>query len=106
MIAPEGLREVSAHERHQPGGRGVELGLKGRDLILEIEALEGPRPVGLGPLSLGGAELQVLGRHGIKLDRDALIDQLQSIVEGSEPRFLRGSDELAEPLESSRSDFS
>jgi hypothetical protein len=29
-----------------------------------------------------------LGRHGIKINRDQLIDQLQSIVEGSEPRFI------------------
>jgi NTE family protein len=31
---------------------------------------------------------KVLGRHGIKINRDQLIDQLQSIVEGSEPRFI------------------
>lgn len=31
---------------------------------------------------------KVLGRHGIKLSRDKLIDQLQSIVEGAEPRFF------------------
>lgn len=33
---------------------------------------------------------RVLGRHGIKLDKDSLIEQLQSIVEGAEPRFLQG----------------
>jgi NTE family protein len=32
---------------------------------------------------------EVLGRHGIKLNRDRLIDQLQSIVEGAEPQFFR-----------------
>jgi NTE family protein len=34
---------------------------------------------------------KVLGRHGIKLSRNQLIDQLQAIVEGSEPRFLESS---------------
>jgi NTE family protein len=34
---------------------------------------------------------KVLGRHGIRISRDALIEQLQSIVDGAEPRFL-GSD--------------
>lgn len=34
---------------------------------------------------------KVLGRHGIKIDRDLLIDQLQRIVDGGEPRFLVGS---------------
>jgi hypothetical protein len=34
---------------------------------------------------------KVLGRHGIKLDRDLLIDQLQEIVEGSEPRFFEST---------------
>ena len=34
---------------------------------------------------------KVLGRHGIKLNRDLLIDQLQDIVEGSEPRFLEST---------------
>ncbi len=33
---------------------------------------------------------KVLGRHGIRLDRDLLIDQLQTVVEGAEPRFLTG----------------
>lgn len=33
---------------------------------------------------------KVLGRHGIKIDRDLLIDQLQSVVDGGEPRFLVG----------------
>ena len=31
---------------------------------------------------------KVLGRHGMKISRDRLIDQLQSIVEGGEPRFI------------------
>jgi NTE family protein len=31
---------------------------------------------------------EVLGRHNIKISRDLLIDQLQSVVEGAEPRFL------------------
>jgi NTE family protein len=31
---------------------------------------------------------KVLGRHGIEIDRDLLIDQLQSVIEGAEPRFL------------------
>jgi NTE family protein len=31
---------------------------------------------------------KVLGRHGVKISRDRLIDQLQGIVEGGEPRFL------------------
>jgi predicted acylesterase/phospholipase RssA len=34
---------------------------------------------------------KVLGRHGISLDRELLIDQLQAIVEGSEPRFLEAT---------------
>jgi NTE family protein len=34
---------------------------------------------------------KVLGRHGIALDRELLIDQLQAIVEGAEPRFLEAS---------------
>jgi NTE family protein len=34
---------------------------------------------------------KVLGRHGIKLDRNLLIDQLQEIVEGSEPRFFEST---------------
>ena len=33
---------------------------------------------------------KVCGRHGIKLDRNLLIDQLQTIIEGAEPQFLRG----------------
>ena len=33
---------------------------------------------------------KVLGRHGIKLSKDKLIDQLQSIVDGAEPRFFGG----------------
>jgi NTE family protein len=35
---------------------------------------------------------KVLGRHGIKISRDLLIDQLQAIIEGSEPRFIEGAD--------------
>lgn len=35
---------------------------------------------------------KVLGRHGIEISRDLLIDQLQSIVEGAEPRFLEARD--------------
>jgi predicted acylesterase/phospholipase RssA len=31
---------------------------------------------------------KVLGRHGIKISRDLLIDQLQNVVEGAEPQFL------------------
>jgi predicted acylesterase/phospholipase RssA len=34
---------------------------------------------------------KVLGRHGIKISRDRLIDQLQSVVEGAEPRFLEAT---------------
>ena len=34
---------------------------------------------------------KVLGRHGIKISRDLLIDQLQGIVEGAEPRFFEGA---------------
>ncbi|HYI44524.1 MAG TPA: patatin-like phospholipase family protein [Actinomycetota bacterium] len=34
---------------------------------------------------------KVLGRHGIKISRDLLIDQLQSVVEGAEPRFLEAT---------------
>lgn len=34
---------------------------------------------------------KVLGRHGIKISRDLLIDQLQTIVEGAEPRFIEGA---------------
>ncbi|MGH2807757.1 MAG: patatin-like phospholipase family protein [Actinomycetota bacterium] len=38
---------------------------------------------------------KVCGRHGIKLNRDRLIDQLQHIVSGAEPRFFsaRSADE-------------
>ena len=36
---------------------------------------------------------KVLGRHGIKLSKDKLIDQLQSIVDGAEPRFFGGEPE-------------
>lgn len=34
---------------------------------------------------------KVLNRHGIKIDRDTLIEQLQGIVEGAEPRFFGGN---------------
>jgi NTE family protein len=37
---------------------------------------------------------KVLGRHGLTLSRDRLIEQLQSIVEGAEPKFF-GGDETA-----------
>ncbi|MEO8323963.1 MAG: patatin-like phospholipase family protein [Actinomycetota bacterium] len=46
---------------------------------------------------------KVLGRHGVKLSRDRLIEQLQSIVDGAEPRFFgTGDDGLAgaTPVES------
>jgi NTE family protein len=33
---------------------------------------------------------KVLGRHGIKINRDLLIQQLQGIIEGAEPRFFGG----------------
>lgn len=43
---------------------------------------------------------RVLGRHGLKIRRDLLVEQLQSIIEGAEPRFLRGEpppvDEVAD----------
>jgi predicted acylesterase/phospholipase RssA len=35
---------------------------------------------------------KVCGRHGIKLDRDRLIEQLQHIVSGAEPRFFNARD--------------
>jgi NTE family protein len=34
---------------------------------------------------------KVLGRHGIKLNRNLLIDQLQEIVDASEPRFFEST---------------
>jgi NTE family protein len=37
----------------------------------------------------------VLGRHGIVLDRQLLIDQLQAIVEGAEPRFFEASSDAS-----------
>ena len=40
---------------------------------------------------------KVLGRHGIKLNRNRLIDQLQGIVEGSAPRFLESAPEAEGP---------
>ncbi len=33
---------------------------------------------------------KVLGRHGIGINKKLLVDQLQSIVDGAEPRFLEG----------------
>lgn len=39
---------------------------------------------------------KVLGRHGIKLNRDLLIDQLQNIIEGAEPRFIEGAETVPE----------
>jgi NTE family protein len=42
---------------------------------------------------------KVLTRHGIKIDRNALIEQLQGVVEGAEPRFVGGNpDEVADDL--------
>jgi hypothetical protein len=41
---------------------------------------------------------QVLGRHGIRLSRDLLIDQLQGIVEGAEPRFYGPDTTAAQEL--------
>ena len=35
---------------------------------------------------------KVCGRHGIKLNRDRLIDQLQHIVSGAEPRFFSATE--------------
>jgi hypothetical protein len=37
---------------------------------------------------------KVLGRHSIEIDRDALVEQLRSIVEGWEPRFLGAGEDL------------
>lgn len=34
---------------------------------------------------------KVLGRHGIAISKDGLIDQLQSVVEGAEPRFIEAT---------------
>ncbi len=50
---------------------------------------------------------KVLGRHGIAISRDRLIDQLQSVVEGSEPRFYgagtsSGSDAAAASRDAAR----
>ncbi len=42
---------------------------------------------------------KVLGRHGLKISRDTLIDQLQTIVEGAEPRFLGGQRALERAAE-------
>lgn len=42
---------------------------------------------------------KVLGRHGIKINRDLLIDQLQTIVEGAEPRFIEGAETALEEEE-------
>lgn len=46
---------------------------------------------------------KVLGRHGIKLNRDRLIDQLQEIVEGSEPRFFESANRAKKGTPSARS---
>lgn len=35
---------------------------------------------------------KVLGRHDIKINRDLLIDQLQAVIEGGEPRFIEASE--------------
>jgi NTE family protein len=43
---------------------------------------------------------KVLGRHNIEISRDLLIDQLQSVVEGAEPRFVGSRHEGQSPLES------
>ncbi|MGH2748192.1 MAG: patatin-like phospholipase family protein [Actinomycetota bacterium] len=40
---------------------------------------------------------KVLGRHGIAIQRDRLIDQLQGVVEGAEPQFFAGPDSVEEP---------
>jgi len=37
---------------------------------------------------------KVLSRHSIEIDRDALVEQLRSIVEGWEPRFLGAGEHL------------
>jgi NTE family protein len=37
----------------------------------------------------------VLGRHGIRISRDLLIDQLQDVIEGEEPRFFGASQKPA-----------
>jgi NTE family protein len=42
---------------------------------------------------------QVLGRHGITISRDKLIDQLQNVVEGAEPRFFGSSDRKAPAID-------
>jgi NTE family protein len=38
---------------------------------------------------------KVLGRHGLSIDRDTLINQLQAVVEGVVPRFLGSGDAAA-----------
>lgn len=39
---------------------------------------------------------KVLGRHGISLDKGLLIEQLQSVVEGAEPRFIEATKLVSE----------
>ena len=49
---------------------------------------------------------KVLGRHGIKINRNLLIDQLQNVVEGGQPRFLgevARAEKRAEAASASRS---
>lgn len=40
---------------------------------------------------------KVLGRHGIAIDRDRMIDQLQGVVEGAEPQFFAATESAGEP---------
>jgi NTE family protein len=40
---------------------------------------------------------KVCGRHGIRISRDGLLDQLQAIIEGAEPRFLTATEEVESP---------
>jgi len=47
---------------------------------------------------------KVLGRHNIEISRDLLIDQLQSVVEGAEPRFVGSSHEGRSPTEATPSE--
>lgn len=36
---------------------------------------------------------KVLGRHGISISKDGLVDQLQSVVHGGEPRFIEAAED-------------
>lgn len=36
---------------------------------------------------------KVLGRHGISISKDGLLDQLQSVVHGGEPRFIEAAED-------------